>query len=579
MKKMNKISKMLMLLVAMAAVMFSCVEDDYDKPDIPQIPIGEVYTIQQVKDFYNNNGGDYTFSEDASVYGTVTMDEETDNSYKTPFIQDHTGGVAVFLNNSGGLYIGDSVRVYLKNLKIMQYSNLFQINDVTGSNGVDVDENIIKQGYNNKRVPEEVTLAEIIADSESKAYYQGRLVKITDVQFVDTDTSKTYYYEPDGENDGQNKLLQDSLDNTIIVRTSSYSTFAEVDVPNGRGSIIAIVSQYNTTMQLIIRRSSEVEMNNARFDVGGGGGGSANGTGTKDDPYNVAGAIANNTGIKQWVEGYIVGAAEYVVGTGNSFYFDSPFGSVNTNVFIADDPNETNSANVLVVQLPNGVVREILNLVNNSGNYQKEVMVRGNLEEYFGQPGMKETVGCIIDGSEYGETEDIEAILYEDFSSITSAYAPINISGWKVVMEEGTIDWHGDGYNGQSAEISAYESEEPSNIAWLITPSVDLSATSAPYLSFYSALKYYAGDILSVYVSTDYDGGDNPQTFTWTELTAANIVSTSDPVDDASGYNYTESGNVDLSAYKSSNVYIAFKYVGSNTLTTKYRVDNIKIAE
>ncbi len=45
--------------------------------------------------------------------------------------------------------------------------------------------------------------------------------------------------------------------------------------------------------------------------------------------------------------------------------------------FIADDPNETNSANVYVVQLPSGVVRDILNLVDNASNYQKEVMVRG----------------------------------------------------------------------------------------------------------------------------------------------------------------------------------------------------------
>ncbi len=169
--------------------------------------------------------------------------------------------------------------------------------------------------------------------------------------------------------------------------------------------------------------------------------------------------------------------------------------------------------------------------------------------------------------------------MYEDFSSITTPYGAIDIAGWKMIMEAGTIDWHGDGYNGQSAEISAYESGEDSNIAWLITPSVDLSATTAPFLSFYSALKYYAGNILSVYVSVDYDGGDSPQTATWTELTSANIVSTSDPVDDASGYNYTESGNVDLTAYKSSSVYIAFKYVGSNTLTTKYRVDNVKIAD
>ncbi len=270
---MNKLSKMLTLMLAIAATMFSCVEDDYDKPDIQEIPVGEVYTIAQVKDFYNNNGGDYTFLEDASVYGTVTMDEETDNSYKTPFIQDHTGGIAVFLNTSGGLYIGDSVRVYLKDLKIMQYSDLFQINDVTGSNGVDVDDNVIKQGYSNPLVPEEATIAEIIANDDSKAYYQGRLVKITNVQFLETDTAGTLAY-PDTQ-ESENRKLQDANDKQLIVRTSGYASFAGNSVPDGSGSIVGIISQFGDDMQLIIRRMREVEMNNERFEVTGGGSGNA----------------------------------------------------------------------------------------------------------------------------------------------------------------------------------------------------------------------------------------------------------------------------------------------------------------
>jgi hypothetical protein len=571
MKNYRKYSQLVTLVIALAMVMFSCIDDEFDTPPITEIPIGDVYTIQQVKDFFMQDTSTYTFTDTASVYATVTMDNETDNSYRTFFIQDNTSAIAVFQDVSGGVYIGDSVRIYLKDLVVMQYQNLFQINNVAGD-GVNVDEMLIKQGYNNKRVPEVTTIDEISSDP---AYWQGRLVKVTGVQFVDTDISKTFANAETLET--ENRLIQDSDDDQLIVRTSGYSTFADADVPNGSGSIVAIVGQYGNDLQLYVRRLSEVVMESTRFDVNGGGTGS--GTGTLDDPYDVASGILNNTGVKQWVKGYIVGAAEYVDGTGNVFHFDSPYGSENTNIMIADNVNETNSANVLIVQLPSGVVRNILNLVDNTGNKDKEVMVRGNLENYFGQPGMKETIGCIIDDTEYGETSDVEAILYEDFSSIANQYDPINIEGWKVVIEAGTKDWHGDGYNGQAAEISSYESGEASNIAWLITPAVDLSATTSPYLSFYSALKYHAGDILSVHVSTDYDGGDSPQTATWTELTGADIVTTSDPVDGDSGYNYTESGNVDLSAYKSAGVYIAFKYNGSNTLTTKYRVDNIKIAD
>jgi len=577
MKKFKRFSQLMVVVFAMAAVMFSCVEDDFDNPDVPQIPIGDVYTIQQIKDLFDANNtymgasGEYAyeFTSEASIYGTVIMDNETDNSYRTFFIQDATGGIAVFQDVSGGVYVGDSVRIYLKDLIVMRYSKLYQINSNTGD-GVNVETNLIKQAANKPRTPEEVTIDQI--DST----YQGRLVKVVDVQFVEADISKTYA-DPIGLSN-ENRILQDENNNQLIVRTSGYATFAGANVADGSGSIIGVVGQFNDDMQLVIRRLSELDMNGDRFGSGSGGG-TGSGTGTKEDPYSVTAAISNNTGLKQWVKGYIVGAAEFVA-KGNTFHFDAPFGSVNTNVMIADSPDETNSDNVMVVQLPSGTVRDILNLADNTGNHKKEVLVRGGLEDYFGQPGMKNTIGCIIDDAEYGDTEDIDAILYEDFASISAPYDPINIPGWKVVMEAGTKDWHGDGYNGQSAEISAYQSGEASNIAWLITPAVDLSTTTAPYLSFYSSLKYYTHDILSVYVSVDYDGGDTPQTATWIELTSANIVDNSDPLEDGtSGFKYAESGNVDLSSYKEENVYIAFKYEGSNTMSTKYRVDNVKISE
>jgi len=562
MKKIKLISVLLSLFLA-TVMMFSCVDDDFDTPPTSPIPIGEVKTISELKALFL----DQTIDVDMTVYATVTMDDKSGNIYKTAYIQDGDDAIALHLDASGGIYQGDSIRLQLNGLKIGKYKELYQI-DAPDGNGFTLDNYVTKIQTLVNVEPELVN----ISDLQNK---QGKLVKLENVQFVAGDTAVTY---ADAENEISVSLtIEDGSGNETIVRTSGYSQFAAELTPSGSGSIIAVVGQYNSDMQLQIRSLDEVIMNDARLGEGGGEGA---GAGTKDDPYNVAAAISNNTGVKQWVKGYIVGAAEFVA-KGNTFHFDAPFGSVYTNVMIADSPDETNSSNVMVIQLPSGTVRDILNLADNTGNHKKEVMVRGGLEDYFGQPGMKNTIGCIIDDTEYGDTEDIDAILYEDFASISAPYDPINIPGWKVVMEAGTKDWHGDGYNGQAAEISAFESGEASNIAWLITPAVDLSATTAPYLSFYSALKYHAGDILSVHVSTDYDGGDSPQTATWTELTSADIVTSSDPVDGASGYNYTESGNVDLSSYKEASVYVAFKYVGSGTggQTTKYRVDNVKISE
>lgn len=600
MKKKNKISKMLMLLVAISAVMFSCVEDDYDKPDIPQIPIGEVYTIQQVKDFYNNNGGDYTFSEDASVYGTVTMDEETDNSYKTPFIQDHTGGIAVFLNSSGSLYIGDSIRVYLKDLKIMKYNGLFQINDITGSNGVDVDANIIKQGYNNKRVPEEATLAQIIENSESKAYYQGRLVKLSDVQFVDTDTSKTYYWEDDQY--AENKYIQDTLDNTMIVRTSSYATFADAEIPNGSGSIIAIVSQYNEDMQLIIRRSSEVEMNNARLDVGGGGGGTTiDPVASVNEDFSSAEDYTDITltgwtniavqGDRKW-QGKVFNSEKYIQASGYNSGLDAmetwiitpPVTGISSKVlsfksakaYWAHDAGEEPlrvyiSTDFVGDNFETATWNELNVTVAGESDTDHSWIESGEVDlsaysgnaaiafKYVGSDTESTTIrldDIMVDvsGGGGGGTTDPVTSFNIDFSQFAN-YDDVVIDGWQSFAETGSRLWQAKEFSGNVyAQGSAYNSTDAENIEWLITPPIDFDVNANEVLHFRSAVAYYTHEAFDLLISTDYDG-TNYETATWTPLTAT--IAGSGNTD----YEWVNSGDIDLSSYTGIG-YIAFKYTG-----------------
>ena len=80
------------------------------------------------------------------------------------------------------------------------------------------------------------------------------------------------------------------------------------------------------------------------------------------------------------------------------------------------------------------------------------------------------------------------------------------------------------------------------------------------------------GGILKAYISTDYTGDGNPENATWTEL-SANIT---DPPASSFAPTWTQSGEIDLSSY-SGNVYIAFKYDGSDSLTTTFYLDNFMI--
>jgi len=580
MKNFKKISQLLTLIVAMAAFMFSCVNDEYDIPPITQKPIGAIYTIQQVKDSIASVST-YTFEHDASVYATVTMDNESDNSYKTFFIQDNTAAIAVFQNPSGGVYIGDSVRVYLKDLIVMKYNELFQINNVAGT-GIDVEANIIKQGYNNKRVPQDTTLAAILANP---AYWQGRLVKLSNVQFVSSDTSKTYANAITLET--ENRYIQDSIGNLLIVRTSGYSTFADAQVPNGSGSIIAIVSQYGADMQLVIRKASEVVMTGTRFDIGGGGSIDPTGTGTFADPYNVASGISNQGQTAKWVEGYMVGVYETVDEFGVDLdvfapSFTAPFNTV-FNVIIADSQDETNIQNCLIIKLTSGEIRNTLNLVDNVSNKGKQVKVYGDLMAYFSKPGQQNVTGYWFEGA--GINPDVPADLVVLGTSttvaslneiFTSATVDVNFTtnGWLNANKVGERYWQGKEFEtNKYVQATAFLATSTNIESWLVTPGVTL--TTPKKLNFDSKAGYYKHAGLTVWVSTNFDGNNaNLLTSTWTQINPTIATSPSSAYGE-----WVNSGDVNLSAY-SGTIYVLFKYVGDKTTnTTTFQLDNVQIVD
>ena len=104
----------------------------------------------------------------------------------------------------------------------------------------------------------------------------------------------------------------------------------------------------------------------------------AGGTGTEDDPFSCAKAISENSGDDKWVEGYIIGT----ITSSSSEDLESPW-TKSTNLALADNPNETDPANILAIQLPSGSLRDDLNLVDNIDNYQKGVLLKGDLEAYY----------------------------------------------------------------------------------------------------------------------------------------------------------------------------------------------------
>lgn len=162
----------------------------------------------------------------------------------------------------------------------------------------------------------------------------------------------------------------------------------------------------------------------------------------------------------------------------------------------------------------------------------------------------------------------IPPILLKDFNdgSITSG-------GWTTQLVTGSLNWTVGAFGGESyGNMSNYNgSTNEINESWLISPSIDLSTTTGPALTFNNAYSY-TGNALEVLVSTDYSGTGDPNLATWTSYTSGAVWSTG-------FFAWVNSGPLNLSAFNVNGVYVAFKYVGSASDGSTWEIDDIKIEE
>ncbi len=110
------------------------------------------------------------------------------------------------------------------------------------------------------------------------------------------------------------------------------------------------------------------------------------------------------------------------------------------------------------------------------------------------------------------------------------------------------------GNNGDGAQVSGFSGGAQDNQDWLISPSLDLTASSA--LTFWSRTRF-SGLTMEVKVSSDYTGSGDPTVATWTDLSVTLPAIDSDV--------WTETADVDLSSFAGSGVYIAYVYYSNPT--------------
>lgn len=186
------------------------------------------------------------------------------------------------------------------------------------------------------------------------------------------------------------------------------------------------------------------------------------------------------------------------------------------------------------------------------------------------------------------DINDFSVVFEENFESM-STNTTVSGNGWTAYAEAGAYNWRvlttsdngNPGPGNQIASMGAYNSGVVSNIAWLVSPVINLDTQDAEFINFQSSNSFSDDSELELLISTDWDGTQaGIATAIWSPL-QGNIVSDNQHYQD-----WVDSGMINLSSY-SGNAYIAFKYIGGdnsgsnppNTSTTDgtYEIDNFKV--
>lgn len=167
-------------------------------------------------------------------------------------------------------------------------------------------------------------------------------------------------------------------------------------------------------------------------------------------------------------------------------------------------------------------------------------------------------------------------------SNIVNDDEYLNYGEWTSYVQAGSVHWfEKETDNNGYLEFTSYQSGEPTNIAWAISPKINLDNSIDEVLTFNTSSEYVTNSAnkIEVYYSNNFDG-TNVLSATWTPINAIVANNTTNiSSSDSNGNINIFSGEIDLSSI-SGNIYIAFKGIGSGTNTAldgSLRLDNIKI--
>jgi len=257
-----------LLLMAMFIISpMACVDLDFDQPPPggidPNIPV--TTTIAELKSRHVLD--EYEEITDDVVLGALVIsDDATGNFFKQLVIQDATGGIEmrIEMTDLHNVYpVGRKVYVKAKGLWLGDYNGLTQLGAGVNSDGLLripeslIDKYLVRATYGNEIIPALKSIDDLKTSDIST------LVKFENVQIISAHVGLPY---AEASLFG-NLNLEDCSRTRVIIRSSSFASFANDPAPAGNGTVVGVLGIFGTDYQLMIRDLNDLSLTGERCTV------------------------------------------------------------------------------------------------------------------------------------------------------------------------------------------------------------------------------------------------------------------------------------------------------------------------
>lgn len=578
--------KTLLYIAALLGVTaFSACDDDFARPPmvLPEtVEVEANYSIPQVKNRYwanmstPTNIGVSASTGDSMVFkGRVCSSDESGNIFKKIYVQsrDEKGDqIAIaFYVNAEDMYaqfpFGQEVAVWGTGLTIGSASGVLAFGDPADKDFYMTEDrfyaHVARTGIGMPE-PDKVdttatTLAhidEIKSISDSVKVWQCRLVRIDGVSWVEAGQPYS------DQQYGTNRYITDADGHRLMVRNSTFTNYSSDPLPYGTGSVVGILSQFNSSLQLtMIDQEGCIGFDNIAPEPGPEV--DPAGEGTEASPYNVTKALEVATALKDgeetaevYVAGVISAIKEVSTQYGNAEYTIVDEGGSKTigvfrgywlggERFTAEDQIKIGGKVVVKGKL-----------VNYKGNTPQ--LAQGNqLVSYDGQTagGDTPTPPTPSEGQLYSYLGENLAEMPADWTidNVTLGTAEY-VWSWKVYNSKGYLN------------ASAYVNNTAiATEAYAVSPVIDLAGATGCSMSFDHAAKFQTTLRTLCGLVVREEGANE-----WTSLAVPTWP-------EAGAWTFVNSGNISLAAYDGKKIQIAFKYGSSADGADTWEIKNLAI--